>query len=108
VRRYAVFAASILISAGLGFSLGRAYPARRYQQFGQSRYLFDRSKGRLCDPVSSGGNSAGVSAKPTALDSVRAQLQQPTDNQDQADIFSRRAQILKDSEASATPPCGKE
>jgi hypothetical protein len=40
-----------VVFCGLGFYLGRLYPAHNYQRFGQSRYLFDTKTGKFCTMV---------------------------------------------------------
>ena len=89
---YALRLAMLLVAALIGFYLGRAYPAHRYQQFGQTRYLFDEARGRICDPAVIGKSATEQSAA----------------NGNQPDIFSQRAQALKDAGPSPVPACGKE
>jgi hypothetical protein len=50
----ALFLAVVVIAWVVGFGpgllIGRHYPARSFQKFGETRYLLDPATGRVCDP----------------------------------------------------------
>ena len=84
-----------LILACAGFFVGQNHPAHKYQQFGQSKYLYDSGTGRLCLPF--------PEAQPlTALDTLRNQLGEKPAGQ--TDVFDRLAQ----AGTSHIPQCGSE
>ena len=49
-----LFVAIVLIACGAGFGsgllVGRQYPTRAFQKYGDTRFLLDPIAGKLCDP----------------------------------------------------------
>ena len=50
----AVFVAVALVACGVGFGsgvfVGRQFPAKHFERFGESRFLLNPSTGKICDP----------------------------------------------------------
>src|SRR6185437_10496246 len=40
----------LVVGFGSGLLVGRQFPAKHYERFGTSMYLYDVSTGRLCNP----------------------------------------------------------
>lgn len=57
--------AALILAVSLGFGsgllVGRQFPARHFERFGNSSYLLDPSTGRICDPFK---DPSGVAGKP--------------------------------------------
>ena len=86
-----------IVTTGVGFGsgllVGRQFPVRRFERFGESRYLVEPATGKVCDPFKDPkdtGNPFDHAFDPTATS------KNPVD-QSLADIWK----------APYPPPCGK-
>jgi hypothetical protein len=46
----ALVVGSCAVGFGSGLVIGRHFPARTFQKYGETRYLLDSASGKLCDP----------------------------------------------------------
>jgi hypothetical protein len=42
--------ACVVVGFGSGLLVGRQFPARRFERFGESRFLLEPATGKMCDP----------------------------------------------------------
>lgn len=59
-----LFVAIVLLACGVGFGsgllLGRRFPSRNFQKFGESRFVLDSTTGKVCDPFKDPKESSNI------------------------------------------------
>jgi hypothetical protein len=44
------FLGGLILALGAGLLIGRQFPVRRFERFGESHYLVEPATGKVCDP----------------------------------------------------------